>query len=355
MRHAPPELGLSMELKFDEHSPCATPRLVAELRAVLGVCLRAPRAAHLVFLVRPGRRAHHARASGPVPGDDDLGLPPAPPRPAAALGGGGEAVRAGRRLVRPRAQRQGAGGRPRGGGRRARLGAAAGHVRRGERRQAARDQAGGVGNVPGVHGQRRRARRHVQRARRGRRRAGAGARAPLLSPALAAAAAARTLGEVELDAVLRAPWYKLSEDGKNAKNANALSGAAAADAGDRPSALRRKPSAFIGRIGTAEALSALAAGAAAGLTEVASEARKSGFPIHARARSRTASPGRARRVRPRRGRGSPSRGSGRRSRSTRRRRGRRRTPPPPPPPRGERFFPARRCLTREVVSKRKRA
>ena len=138
-----------------------------------------------------------------------------------------------------------------------------------------------MGNVPGVHGQRRRARRHVQRARRGRRRLGAGARAAL-SPALAAAAAARTLGEVELDAVLRAPWYKLSEDGKNAKNANALSGAAAADAGDRPSGLRRKPSAFIGRIGTAEALSALAAGAAAGLTEVASEARKSGFPIHAR-------------------------------------------------------------------------
>ena len=105
------------------------------------------------------------------------------------------------------------------------------------------------------------------------------ARAPLLPPALAAAAAARTLGEMELDAVLRAPWYKLSEDGKNA---NALSGAAAADAGDRPSALRRKPGAFIGRIGTAEALSALAVGAAAGLTEVASEARKSGFPIHAR-------------------------------------------------------------------------
>ena len=45
MRHAPPELGLSMELKFDEHSPCATPRLVAELRAVLGCAARTPRGA----------------------------------------------------------------------------------------------------------------------------------------------------------------------------------------------------------------------------------------------------------------------------------------------------------------------
>jgi glycerophosphodiester phosphodiesterase len=48
MSHAPPELGLSMELKFDEHSPCATPRLVAELRAVLGVC-RAHPARRILF------------------------------------------------------------------------------------------------------------------------------------------------------------------------------------------------------------------------------------------------------------------------------------------------------------------
>ena len=99
----------------------------------------------------------------------------------------------------------------------------------------------------------------------------------LLSPAAAAAAAARKLGETELDAVLRAPWYKLSEDGKKNDSTSAV-----LTASRTQSALRRKPGNLIGRIGTADALSALAAGAAAGLTEVASEANLKGFPIHAR-------------------------------------------------------------------------
>ena len=281
MRHAPPELGLSMELKFDEHSPCATPRLVAELRAVLGVCRAHPARRILFSSFDPDAALIMRALQGLYPVMMISDCHPHHPDPRrrsvaaakrCALDGGlcglvlnvkvladgpevADDVRASGLLLgtygeenddKPLATKQ---------------------VEWGMCLVCTDNVAAlaGMFNAPAVDGG-----------------APAPARAPLLSPALAAAAAARTLGEVELDAVLRAPWYKLSEDGKNAKNANALSGAAAADAGDRPSALRRKPSAFIGRIGTAEALSALAAGAAAGLTEVASEARKSGFPIHAR-------------------------------------------------------------------------
>jgi len=282
MRHAPPELGLSMELKFDEHSPCATPRLVAELRAVLGVCRAHPARRILFSSFDPDAALIMRALQGlyPVMMISDCSPHHLDPRRRSvaaakrcALDGGlcglvlnvkvladgpevADDVRASGLLLgtygeenddKPLASKQ---------------------VEWGMCLVCTDNVAAlaGMFNAPAVDGG-----------------APAPARAPLLSPALAAAAAARTLGEMELDAVLRAPWYKLSEDGKNAgKNANALSGAAAADAGDRPSALRRKPGASIGRIGTAEALSALAVGAAAGLTEVASEARKSGIPIHAR-------------------------------------------------------------------------
>ena len=280
MRHAPPELGLSMELKFDEHSPCATPRLVAELRAVLGVCRAHPARRILFSSFDPDAALIMRALQGLYPVMMISDCRPNHPDPRrrsvaaakrCALDGGlcglvlnvkvladgpevADDVRASGLLLgtygeenddKPLASKQ---------------------VEWGMCLVCTDNVAAlaGMFNAPAVDGG-----------------APAPARAPLLSPALAAAAAARTLGEMELDAVLRAPWYKLSEDGKNA-NKNALSGAAAADAGDRPSAFRRKPGAFIGRIGTAEALSALAAGAAAGLTEVASEARKSGFPIHAR-------------------------------------------------------------------------
>ena len=327
MRHAPPELGLSMELKFDEHSPCATPRLVAELRAVLGVCRAHPARRILFSSFDPDAALIMRALQGLYPVMMISDCRPHHPDPRrrsvaaakrCALDGGlcglvlnvkvladgpevADDVRASGLLLgtygeenddKPLASKQ---------------------VEWGMCLVCTDNVAAlaGMFNAPAVDGG-----------------APAPARAPLLSPALAAAAAARTLGEMELDAVLRAPWYKLSEDGKNA-NKNALSGAAAADAGDRPSAFRRKPAPSSGASAPPGGAERPRRGRRRGGSRRWRARRASRVSPSTRARSRTASPGRARRVRPRRGRGSPSRGSGRRSRSTRRRRGRRRMPPPP--------------------------
>ena len=275
MLHAPPELGLSMELKFDEHSPCATPRLVAELRAVLGVCRAHPARRILFSSFDPDAALIMRALQGlyPVMMISDCEPHHADPRRRSvaaakrcALDGGlcglvlnvkvladgpevADDVRASGLLLgtygeenddKPLASKQ---------------------VEWGMCLVCTDNVAAlaGMFNTRAVDGG-----------------AAAPARAPLLSPAAAAAAAARALGEGELAAVLRAPWYKLSEDGKNATRTPA------SPAGADAVPLRRKPGNLIGRIGTADALSALAAGAAAGLTEVASEAKRSGFPIHAR-------------------------------------------------------------------------
>ena len=276
MRHAPPELGLSMELKFDEHSPCATPRLVAELRAVLGVCRVHPARRILFSSFDPDAALIMRALQGLYPVMMISDCRPNHPDPRrrsvaaakrCALDGGlcglvlnvkvladgpevADDVRASGLLLgtygeenddKPLASKQ---------------------VEWGMCLVCTDNVAAlaGMFNAPAVQSGNPEP-----------------ARAPLLSPAAAAAAAARKLGETELDAVLRAPWYKLSEDGKKNDSTSAV-----LTASRTQSALRRKPGNLIGRIGTADALSALAAGAAAGLTEVASEANLKGFPIHAR-------------------------------------------------------------------------
>ena len=276
MSHAPPELGLSMELKFDEHSPCATPRLVAELRAVLGVCRAHPARRILFSSFDPDAALIMRALQGlyPVMMISDCRPHHADPRRRSvaaakkcALDGGlcglvlnvkvladgpevADDVRSSGLLLgtygeenddKPLASKQ---------------------VEWGMCLVCTDNVAAlaGMFNAPAVQSGNPEP-----------------ARAPLLSPAAAAAAAARKLGETELDAVLRAPWYKLSEDGKK----NDPGSQAALTASTR-SALRRKPGNLIGRIGTADALSALAGKAAAGLTEVASDLNAKGFPIHAR-------------------------------------------------------------------------
>ena len=90
-----------------------------------------------------------------------------------------------------------------------------------------------------------------------------------MSPSLNAAAAARRLGEMELEAVLRAPWYQLSEDGKKPRarrHMNNIPTSGVIDRGVPPFDVER------GRIGAAQALSALATEAAAGFSAVASAA-----------------------------------------------------------------------------------
>ena len=79
------------------------------------------------------------------------------------------------------------------------------------------------------------------------------ARAPLMSPSLNAAAAARG-GKMELEAVLRAPWYQLSEDGKKPRarrHMNNIPTSGVIDRGVPPFDVER------GRIGAAQALSAM--------------------------------------------------------------------------------------------------
>ena len=275
MRHAPPELGMSMELKFDEHSPCATPRLVAELRAVLGVCRAHPARRILFSSFDPDAALIMRALQGlyPVMMISDCNPHHADPRRRSvaaakrcALDGGlcGLVLN-----VKVLADGPGVADDVRASG----LLLGTYGEENDDKPLASKQVEWGMclvctDNVAALAGM------FNTRAVDGG--VSAPARAPLLSPAAAAAAAARTLAEAELDAVLRAPWYKLSEDGKKAHRAPAST--AGADA--IPS--RRKPGNLLGRIGTADALSALAAGAAAGLTEVASEAKKSGFPIHAR-------------------------------------------------------------------------
>ena len=276
MSHAPPELGLSMELKFDEHSPCATPRLVAELRAVLGVCRAHPARRILFSSFDPDAALIMRALQGlyPVMMISDCRPHHADPRRRSvaaakkcALDGGlcglvlnvkvladgpevADDVRSSGLLLgtygeenddKPLASKQ---------------------VEWGMCLVCTDNVAAlaGMFNAPAVQSGNPEP-----------------ARAPLLSPAAAAAAAARKLGETELDAVLRAPWYKLSEDGKKNDSTSAV-----LTASRTQNSLRRKPGNLIGRIGTADALSALAGKAAAGLTEVASEANLKGFPIHAR-------------------------------------------------------------------------
>jgi glycerophosphodiester phosphodiesterase len=284
MLHAPPELGLSMELKFDEHNPCATPRLVAELRAVLSVCRQHPSRRILFSSFDPDAALIMRALQGlyPVMMISDCAPHHADPRRRSvaaakktALDGGlcglvldvkvladgptvADDVRSSGLLLgtygaenddKPLASKQ---------------------VEWGMCLVCTDNVAAlaGMFNSPTVD-----------------QGMAEPASAPLASPSLAAAAAARKLGETELDAVLRAPWYKLSEDGKNgtrgAVSFSSLVGARDGNATDS-NAFRRKPGNVLGRIGTAEALSALAKGAAAGLTEVAEEAKNEGFAVHSR-------------------------------------------------------------------------
>ena len=356
MRHAPPELGLSMELKFDEHSPCATPGWWRSCARCSGCAARTPRGASCFPRSTKDAALIMRALQGLYPVMMISDCHPHHPDPRrrsvaaakrCALDGGlcglvlnvkvladgpevADDVRASGLLLGTYGEEND------------------------DKPLATKQVEWGMclvctDNVAEV------ARRHVQRARRGRRRAGA-------------RRARRCFRRRWRRRRRRARWARWSSTPCSARPGTSFrrTGRTLRTRTRFRVPRRRTPATDRRRSGGSRAPSSAhrhRRGAErprrgrrrAGLTEVASEARKSGFPIHARARSRTASPGRARRVRPRRGRGSPSRGSGRRSRSTRRRRGRRRTPPPPPPPRGERFFPARRCLTREVVSKRKRA
>mmetsp|Transcript_34227 Transcript_34227/g.83843 ORF Transcript_34227/g.83843 Transcript_34227/m.83843 type:complete len:1297 (+) Transcript_34227:128-4018(+) len=299
MDHAPPELGFSMELKFDGSNPCATPRLVAELRAILAVC-RAHPARRILFSSFDPDAALLMRAlqglypvmllSACVPGHADPRRRSVAAAKKCALDGGlcglvldvkvlgagpdvADEVRSSGLLLgtygtenddKPLASKQ---------------------VEWGMCLVCTDNVAmlAGMFNAPMVD--------------QGNT---APARAPLMSPSLDAAAAARKLGRLELEAVMRAPWYQLSEDGK--KSSSGAPNNFNNKSLDAPTMLQsvrrnfREGGIGIEHTGAAEALSALAAEAAAGSSSATSEAMaraaraaQSPVPALARARAESAS------------------------------------------------------------------
>jgi glycerophosphodiester phosphodiesterase len=266
MKHAPPELGFSMELKFDEANPCATPRLVAELRAILAVCRAHPTRRILFSSFDPDAALLMRALQGlyPVMLISDCKPDHADPRRCSvgaakkcALDGGlcglvldvkvlakgpqvADEVRSSGLLLgtygkendcKPLASKQ---------------------VEWGMCLVCTDNVAvlAGMFNAPMVE--------------QGNT---APALAPLMSPSLDAAAAARKLGEMELEAVMRAPWYQLSEDGKRCNKGKA--GVSIPLRSGRRH-VREGGSGGMERVGTAEALSALAT-EAAGLATATAE------------------------------------------------------------------------------------
>ena len=268
MKHAPPELGFSMELKFDEANPCATPRLVAELRAILAVCRAHPTRRILFSSFDPDAASLMRALQGlyPVMLISDCEPHHADPRRCSVAAAKKWALDVGLcglvLNVKVLAKGPEVADEVRSSG--LLLGTygkendckplASKQVEWGMCLVCTDNVAGLVGmfNAPVVQ--------QVNTVP---------ALAPLMSPSLDAATAARKLGEMELEAVMRAPWYQLSEDGKKCKNGKAgVPLLTPLRSGRRQ--LRESGSCGIGRVGTAEALSALAT-EAAGLAAATAE------------------------------------------------------------------------------------
>ena len=283
MTHAPPELGLSMELKFDEQNPCATPRLVAELRAVLALCRQHPTRRILFSSFDPDAALIMRALQGlyPVMMISDCAPHHVDPRrrtvaaaKKCALEGGlcglelnvkvladgpdvADDVRSSGLLLgtygeenddKPLASKQ------------VEWGmclvctdnvaALAGLFNAGNEEVVSDGEnklSDGNGSDSDVE------------------RLGTETRDPAQSPGREFAnSARRLLGESELDAVRNAPWYKLSEDGKKEHAHETKLKSTGVPLAQRRTASseflkehRRKPEHFLGRIGTVEALSAL--------------------------------------------------------------------------------------------------
>lgn len=268
MTYAPSELGFSMELKFDEANPCDTPRLVSELRAILAVCRRHPSRRILFSSFDPDAALLMRALQGlyPVmmisdckPHHSDSRRSSVAAAKKCALEGGLCGLVLDIEVL--------------------------------SRRPEVADEVRSCGLLLGTYGKdnddKPLASKQVEWGMclvctdnvatlagmfnsslvdQGN---STPARAPLMSPSLNAAAAARRLGEMELEAVLRAPWYQLSEDGKKSRARRHTSNMPMSGVIEReilPFDVER------GRIGAAQALSALATEAAAGFSAVASAA-----------------------------------------------------------------------------------
>ena len=213
MTHTPPELGLSMELKFDEANPCDTPRLVAELRAILAVCQAHPCRRILFSSFDPDAALLMRALQGlyPVMLISDCEPHHSDPRRcsvAAAKKCALEGGLCGLVLdVRVLAEGSKVADDIRSSG--LLLGT---YGKENDAKPLASKQVEWgmclvcTDNVAGLADM-----FNAPKVNQGNTEP---ARAPLMSPSLDAAAAARKLGEMELEAVIRAPWYQLSDDGK---------------------------------------------------------------------------------------------------------------------------------------------
>jgi len=268
MIHAPSELGFSMELKFDEANPCDTPRLVAELRSILAVCRRHPSRRIMFSSFDPDAALLMRALQGlyPVMMISDCKPHHSDPRRSSVAAAKKCALEGG-------------------------LCGLVLDIEVLSKRPEVADEVRSCGLLLGTYGtdndDKPLASKQVEWGMclvctdnvatltgmfnsslvdQGN---STPARAPLMSPSLNAAAAARRLGEMELEAVLRAPWYQLSEDGKKPRarrHMNNIPTSGVIDRGVPPFDVER------GRIGAAQALSALATEAAAGFSAVASAA-----------------------------------------------------------------------------------